>query len=750
MTRNAPTLSQDSPVRSTENINSQETSREYGPVPLQAYSTKDEYQLWLSKDWEVFTNSPTKEDNGKAAHRKILGREEPPLIPSCDLYLSYDFFPGINIEYAKKLVATESIEVTHYIRHWNTLNFKSLFIDGQPAMESEISWEDVIEKMICIPGECTSFNDIDDEKAVKFISIKKVYLVSIADGVLVGSVLGSISFYQAETPPPACLEADSSAALELVEAFKANKTAMGLALEHRKDPPFPIKDIVKAPANIEECLEVIYKQLSVEMIEKFRGVKNESDVTIMNDDIYDPIRTMDLGFWDDSPLFNYFNKLGISSYEDMYEIIFLSFWRKVHDMPIQFENQVQKKREYLEEHKKKEEEERIKVAEVKDVIRSRMMNLKVEGEAKEVVRLPDRQEMHCCGKEAFRVIYMSPFRNGMIIKTGCSDFDFYFFDQASETVREIQLPEVEKIDDCVVAGDRAYFHGITKGEEVLLELRPLSRKRIVMPPGSGWLGLGTDNDHVLAVRPSAIYRFENQRWKNIYKGELDLPILDVPPMQIGNRIYFRPQERAGDERMLAWLDLGKSVKLEFFHRHIGLVRPSGPRWESVWDVLPAHDGTLWISTGYPIFGKTSLLAYKDGGPYRMALVNDQTTFDGRLIDQKNSWDENGSKYIPVTGLAEDVQEGAIIAIGPKGLYQIKEGIIRPLLAFDNTSQNIPKNTNPQESGYQMTPNHLEIICKDTYLIGCEYGGLYLLKKGTDGRFIFKPLDDDISHHPHQM
>ena len=51
-----------------------------------------------------------------------------------------------------------------------------------------------------------------------------------------------------------------------------------------------------------------------------------------------------------SPLYQYFNTIGIFHADDMSGIIMESVWRKIHNKPLELDEQVKKYRDYWQKH----------------------------------------------------------------------------------------------------------------------------------------------------------------------------------------------------------------------------------------------------------------------------------------------------------------------------------------------------------------------------------------------------------------
>ena len=93
------------------------------------------------------------------------------------------------------------------------------------------------------------------------------------------------------------------------------------------------------PANLEECFVTLSKELNVLQIGLIKTLP-ESKMISLHRTLGLKIRN-DWGLWTNSKLKNYFNEVGITHPDDMSSIIITSFWRRLNNLPINFDEQVQ-------------------------------------------------------------------------------------------------------------------------------------------------------------------------------------------------------------------------------------------------------------------------------------------------------------------------------------------------------------------------------------------------------------------------
>ncbi|RYG29772.1 hypothetical protein EON81_26130 [bacterium] len=230
------------------------------------------------------------------------------------------------------------------------------------------------------------------------------------------------------------------------------------------------------------------------------------------------------------------------------------------------------------------------------------------------------------------------------------------------------------------------------------------------------MGIARSDRHLpsglLALGGGKLARWTGTRWRLIPCGKVDFPITVLPPEKIGQRLTFRDEGDNEDDKRLAWLDLANPPGLTTFDRHVGVVGPEGPRWENVWSYARAGDGMWWISTGSAV-GNTSLLRWAPREGYRVALYNDTTRWTGDFFTKTRSRELSPRTNFAVTGI-EPRSDGGITAVGPHGLFSIKDGLIERLVSFERASEN-------------WTPSTLLSLDQKRTLLGGHWGGLILLQ-----------------------
>jgi hypothetical protein len=95
----------------------------------------------------------------------------------------------------------------------------------------------------------------------------------------------------------------------------------------------------KLPANLDEALIQLEQVLNEEDLNYIRSSTTEDAMNIFHFSLGMSIRN-NWRLWKDGALKNWFNIIGIQHADDMSGIILTSFWRKLHNKPIDVDSQV--------------------------------------------------------------------------------------------------------------------------------------------------------------------------------------------------------------------------------------------------------------------------------------------------------------------------------------------------------------------------------------------------------------------------
>lgn len=490
---------------------------------------------------------------------------------------------------------------------------------------------------------------------------------------------------------------------------------------------------VYVPDDLDGAFKELSRMLHPKLVEKIKS-GTENDLGQYHHGLGRWIRN-NWALWEGDRLSKWFNEKGIHHPDDMSSIILHSFWRHIHSQPIELDKQVAFYEEYWKKARVDGEREKERATRSQEVIRSMMMGLALDKTQISRVNMPDRSD------GGLRARYLAGFRDGVLItiRQGFNE-DFttpgYFLDLRAKTIHPIKIPEIEELQSAIVTGGVAYFSGTTKGIPILVAVDRGSRLVVPLPVERSSPQLGTDGANLLAVYTNSIYAWGGNEWSVIYRGEIQLPRSGPPPKKSGNMVVFRDEGVNENEKRLWWLELTHRPKLVSLDQDIGVVGPSGPRWENSFSYCFTPTGDLWVTLGEG-YAKKSLVKRSAIGKYGVALAHNSVLFDGTLLGKKGSDDEMSVSAVSMR------KDGTVLAAGDQGLYTIQGRVIRQLLAFENTKQKIPINDGKNVYHWHWDPSDIIELDDENYIVSGAFGGIYLVNRDSTKSYIMTPLDEAL-------
>jgi hypothetical protein len=223
--------------------------------------------------------------------------------------LAYEFLPGADREYSQELIATESLEITNDVRRWDQVSYRDVHLGADRAVE------------LCVTRTPE----------------RRHYLVTMARGTLVIHYVGALHRPERDG-------ALAVVATRLLDAFKTSRGGLQ-RVEQRlaTERPPPLKSSPPVPTTLEGCLAELRRVLDHETLAEMRRLP-EADMIRYHHGLGARLRHQ-WGLRAGSPLATFFERLGVSDPDDMSGIILTSFWRHLHDRPLDLETQVKRRRE---------------------------------------------------------------------------------------------------------------------------------------------------------------------------------------------------------------------------------------------------------------------------------------------------------------------------------------------------------------------------------------------------------------------
>ncbi len=528
------------------------------------------------------------------------------------------------------------------------------------------------------------------------------------------------------------------AAIEITAAgcSRSELTAATAANQDAGRAEAPVDVGMPIPGNLEECFAELTRVLPRATIEQMQG-GSEAEMARHHLGLGMWMRNQ-WGLWRGSRLRDYFNGLGVHHPDDMSGIILTSFWRHLHGEPLRLDEQIRTHQAYWEWARRQEGLEQQRAERAIERIHAMMMGLTLAEVSAPTVALPDRST------DGLRARYLARYRGGILVAVrgtvrgdGAFQMRPYFLDLQKLTLHPIVISEIDVVWSTVVVAEVGYFLGEHNGRPLLAAVGANAKQTIPLPRSDAMPQLGLDGERVLAVYRNAVYRLDGDKWSLIHQGTAELPRSGPPPLKFDTRIYFRDEGHHEDRKRFWWLDLGSTPpRLVSLDKDVGIVGPSGPRWEDAPSYAVTPGGDLWVAVGNDRSGG-SLLKRSSDGAYQVAIVNGANAFDGNLL--KIPAREPG---IAVSAIVLQ-ENGLLLGAGPSGLYRIGSTRIERLVSFKNTSQKIPWDAGRTVYHWRWDPSGLLDLGLGRYLISGMFGGIYLLQRQGDGGFALVALDETI-------
>jgi hypothetical protein len=213
----------------------------------------------------------------------------------------YDFFPGIDVDYAKRMIASGSMDVMGDIVPWRKASYDQVAVGGQAGLQ------------------VTSEHGFPNRAG---------YLVPLPSGVFAIHVMGG--FDATSKQPPALVA-------KVLAAFRVSPRGLTQARRRgRSAVRPPLRDPV--PTTVEQCFPRLKKRLSPPQLRRLRQLEGEFDAAShypFNDrELLDAL-VGEWGLrWKHSPLARFFVARGVTSFVDMMKVIIVCFWRHLGGRPV--------------------------------------------------------------------------------------------------------------------------------------------------------------------------------------------------------------------------------------------------------------------------------------------------------------------------------------------------------------------------------------------------------------------------------
>ncbi len=379
----------------------------------------------------------------------------------------------------------------------------------------------------------------------------------------------------------------------------------------------------------------------------------------------------------------------------------------------------------------------------KMVTQKMMMGLRFEKRDVPVVQIPPQRGLS--------VQFMCPFRNGVFIAGYHQErmrqrrilMEGYYFDPSDRKTHKIDVKEIEEVHAAVVAGERAWFAGLTNGKPILTGVGEKDRVTVPLPLAKEVPDLGLDGQSLLAVYSKMIYQLTDRQWKLVHSGDFLSPCHGVPPQRHGNKVFFLDIESS-----LLWLTPGEKSRLHFLVNDMGLFEPilwtglyslemdfgQPANWNRTSSYCVTNNGDVWACIGNGSF----LVRRSKGGDYAMAIANNSVQFREEPVQYGEA--DQGVCISAVTALPDN----SLLLAGLTGLYRLRGDELVQEIAFAYEEKD-SEGRYVRRWGYDLT--NVLALDDGSYMVSSNSsGGAYLLDQDDDGQWNIQSLTmEDINN-----
>jgi hypothetical protein len=550
-----------------------------------------------------------------------------------------------------------------------------------------------------------------------------------------------------------------------IYAFLCLTFGVGFVLMTRGDFA-RLENSANTPGNLEESLAELDRILPPSRKLMIR-MSNDSDMVGYHRGLGMTLRNQ-WGLWKGSKLSKFFNDRGIHHPDYMSGIILKSYWRHLHNQPIQLEREIVYYQTSWEKVKQAAAWEKAEAPKRIKRVQNAMMNWTYQEGAAPTAILPKQHEFPGIWK-------LEPYRGGFLVVTqgfkGLINETFshiwhngiYFVASSNAPMQPVRKPGCGEIHDVVTQQAITYWLCKNQGRwRLLAENTDQTTEEIQVNLPSPWLRLGTSKDSIFLMSQKSIYQLVHGQWVEKFTRhhlKQEFSPFDQDPPWMGNKLEWTfPRKgdtpRIIDQHVYLWardygnesglwrLDMRQpEAELEPIREF--LTQPYYGNWEAhAGQILPTSQNTLWVT-----LSQDSLVAINPNS-IQIPIYGGDIKFNG-IIGTLNS-DIKKKNNISVRAIYE-ASNNIIYLAGLKGIFQVQKGMVQPVVHFQ-----FPPGVDPEdhEEGYRRTiqPQKLARFEDGTFLIGDANNGLYRLQKGGDGGWtlilLHQQIGNELTLGPH--
>lgn len=520
----------------------------------------------------------------------------------------------------------------------------------------------------------------------------------------------------------------------------------------------------KIPTTLAEAHAELERTLPAKTLAEIDAMESEDRMALYHHGLGTALRNS-WGLWGRSALAEHMRELGFTHPDDMSGVILGTFWCNRHGQEFRLEERAAKYRTYW----KAAEERRMRYEMRQALTRDKMVPLRYETRKVPWVRI------HIPGR-GLNTRFACPFRNGVFLSVYMQGRDIdilrrissegisrvdpnthephmrpeygdavrrgyyydredkklhklkpgddfytvpYFFDPADHKLHRVNVPEVNDVCACVVAGGRSWLAGMTNGEAVMVGIGEKDRITVPMPETDEIPDLGLDGDSLLAVYCKTIYRLDGRQWTLVHSGDILLPRSGPPPRRYGNVVYFRDEGEGESHKGLWWLTMGEKLHLSTLKRDADRAGVDGSSLWEVYSYYVTDTDDLWVCAC-----KGTLLRHSKAGEYSFPIL------EGSILPAENEAGLEATMSGPSITSVTALPDGTLHLVGERGLYRLKGNELVQELGFAL-----------EGSARSWRPTSVLALDDRSYFIASSmWNGTYLLEKDNTNQWSARLLE----------
>jgi hypothetical protein len=504
----------------------------------------------------------------------------------------------------------------------------------------------------------------------------------------------------------------------------------------------------QVPKNLEECNDFFDKDLKAEDIEYIKSLTFDR-LSVLHFTLGLNIRNIWI-YGDRNPeLVDYFHYIGIFHPDGISTIIIKSYWSYLNKHEFDLEGEIKYYQDYWEKAAEIEKQEMENVANTNMRLSSAFINITYKKSNPPLLTLPQNKN----GIKIFSDEFIE-YKNGYIINSVTTstdleqgigvDYEYHYVDLKNNKLFKLHFSCFDTVESLIAIDSTLFICGIKShklkivkhdGNKILpISMTVLDNQTRELRSDS-WTKLGVFEGKLFALQTNGLYMFNGDDWQLINKFNLSdysqksypksYPIIPTENIVIANnKLYFLQEVLQGRDCELFELDLKTNTISEFWQK--SMLADNYDKDVNSYSLI--GNDTLFVAA--QILGETLLLSVKN---------NTLTVY---LLDNKVKEDVSGDCKIFVRKVLKCNDKLLIIA--DNGLFELKNKEITPIAFFANTEQVIQDGK--YKFHFNFIPRSCAILNEDKYLIGGQYGGLYIfdIKNNTiislDDNIILKKMD----------